>query len=109
MPHTNLGLPFAAGSHTSHKAAVSAAVTRKTKTARYLRLLAEKGARTDHEAHQALGLPLSSICSIRNNVVDCGLVVRGVEERTSPYGRACATWRLTDAGARAVRALREIA
>lgn len=109
MAFTQDGLPFATGSSTSHKAAVSAAVNRKTKTARYLRLLATCGPQTDHEAAGALQLPLSSICSIRNNVVDCGLVVRGVDERSSPYGKACATWRLTEAGDRAVTAMREAA
>lgn len=97
-PFTQTGLPFAKGSHTSRKAAIAAAPNRKTKTARYLRLLAERGPLTDHEAHDALGGPLSGICSVRNGAVACGLVVRGVEERSSPWSRACATWRLTEAG-----------
>lgn len=109
MPFTQYGLPFAKGSHTSHKAAVAAAARRGPKTARYLRLLAERGARTDHEAAAALSLPLSSICSIRNNAVDCGLVVKGIAERPSPYGKACSTWELTEAGSRAVEAMKEAA
>lgn len=103
MGYTEQGLPFARDSHTSHKAAVSAAANRKTKTAKYLRLLSQKGPQTDHESAAALSLPLSSICSIWNNAVDCGLVVRGSEERPSPYGKQCSTWRLTDAGAVAAR------
>lgn len=106
MPHTQDGLPFAPGSSTSHKAAVAAAVNRKTKTASYLRLLAERGPQTDHEAATALTVPLSSVCSIRNGAVTCGLVVRGVEERPSPWNRACATWRLTEAGEKVAEQLR---
>jgi hypothetical protein len=109
MPYTPQGLPFAVGSHTSQKAAAAAAQRRGPKTARYLRLLSERGAQTDHEAAGALSLPLSSICSIRNSAVDCGLVVRGVAERPSPYGKACSTWQLTEAGEAAVRAMREAA
>jgi hypothetical protein len=109
MPFTQDGLPFARGSHTSQKAAVAASARRGPKTARYLRLLAEKGARTDHEAAGALNLPLSSICSIRNSAVDCGLVARGAEERPSPYGKACSTWLLTAAGRSAVQKMREAA
>jgi hypothetical protein len=97
MSYTEQGLPFATGSNTSYKAAVSASARRGVKTAAYLRLLAE-GGRTDHEAAAALGLPLSSVCSIRNGAVDCGLVVRGSEERLSPWGRSCAVWVLTSAG-----------
>ena len=105
MPHTQDGLPFAAGSQTSYKAAVAAAVNRKTKTARYIRLLALKRSLTDHEASTATGWPLSSICSIRNGAVSCGLVERGHEERQSPWGRDCATWVLTSAGLAAVEKL----
>lgn len=107
MGYTAQGLPFATGSHTSHKAAVSVAATRKTKTARYLRHLAQHGPQTDHEAATALGLPLSSINSIRNGAASCGLVGRGVAERPSVYGRACATWMLTAAGTSAVEKMRK--
>lgn len=104
MPHTQEGLPFARGSHTSHKAAVSAAANRKTKTARYLKHLAKVGPQTDWEASVALGLPLSSICSIRNNSIHCGLVDRGSTERPSPFGKACSVWYLTIAGRLAIKA-----
>src|SRR5688572_17593250 len=101
MPYVQ-GLPFATGSQTSYKAARDAARSRGAKTARYLSLLSVKGPLTDHEAAAALTLPLSSINSIRNNTVDCGLVERGTLERPSPYGKSCSTWALTTAGRRAV-------
>jgi DNA-binding MarR family transcriptional regulator len=109
VAHTQLGIPFARGSHASYKAAVSVSLTRKTKTVRYLRHLSIHGPQTDHEAAAALALPLSSVCSIRNNVVDAGLVERGTVERDSPYGRACSTWYLTPAGRLAVSAMTEAA
>lgn len=104
MPYTDQGLPFAAGSHESYQAAVDAAATRQTKTAAYLQLLARRGPQTDHEAASALRLPLSSICSIRNGAVKCGLVEKGSTTAPSQYGKACRKWYLSAAGARAGRA-----
>lgn len=106
MPYTEMSLPFAKGSHTSRKAAVAASASRQTKTARYLRHLAKAGPQTDWEASIALGLPLSSICSIRNGAIQCGLVERGSTERPSPYGKACSVWYLTVAGRLAVKSMR---
>ena len=80
MPYIQTGLPFAARSHTSYRAAVAEAALerRAAKTQRYLEALAAAGARglTDHEAHVATGLQISSVCSIRNATMHCGLVVR---------------------------------
>lgn len=78
MPFTQAGLPFAPGSHTSHAAAAAERVRRREKTARYLRALETAGVEglTDWEAHVATGLQVSSICSIRNACIDCGLVVK---------------------------------
>lgn len=76
MP-TAMGLPFAKGSHESYVAAVRAAETRETKTRAYLRLLARRGPLTDHEARASLGYPLSSVNSIRNGAITCGLVEKG--------------------------------
>lgn len=103
MPYAQ-GLPFATGSHTSRKAAVAASAGRQSKTARYLRLLADRGPLTDHEAREALGGPLSGINSVRNGAMQCGLVRRGDVERSSPWGRSCATWELTTSGSAAVQA-----
>jgi len=109
VPFNQLGIPFARDSHTSWKAAESVATSRKTKGSRYLRLLAERGPQTDHEAASALVLPLQSINSIRNGLMMASLVERGTEERASPYGKACSTWQLTAAGRAAVQAMQETA
>jgi hypothetical protein len=106
MPFTDQGLPFAPGSHESYQAAVRASGTRETKTRAYLRFLAQHGPATDHEARAALGLPLSSINSIRNGAKACGLVEKGSTTRPSPYGVQCRVWILTPAGRRAVEAMR---
>jgi hypothetical protein len=99
MPYTVQGLPFAKDSHESYQAAVRAASTRETKTAAYLKLLARRGPLTDHEARAALGLPLSSICSIRNGAKTCGLVEKGAYAKPSPLGgNPCRVWQLSEAG-----------
>ncbi len=113
MPHTQKGLPFARGSHTSFKAAMKAVAKRGPKTARYLRLLADRGPLTDHEAWAALSTEIrvafTSMQSIRNGAVLCLLVRRGSEQRESPYGGDCWTWELTRAGLAAVAAMTEAA
>lgn len=106
MPYTDAGLPFASGSHESHQAAVKASASRETKTRAYLRLLYRRGPLTDHEARAALGLPLSSICSIRNGAIHAGLVDKGETTRPSPFGgNACRVWVLNSAGRAAVAAM----
>lgn len=75
------------GGHTSRKAAASQrAKGRGKKTQAYLRYLYDRGPRIDHEAARDMGWPLSSVNSIRNGAMDCGLVGRGVAIRTSPHG-----------------------
>lgn len=104
MPYAQ-GLPFAAGSHESHQAAVKASATRGEKTSAYLRFLSKHGARTDHEAAAYLRYPLSSINSIRNGAIVCGLVQKGAYAKPSPHGgNPCRVWELTDAGRAAVNA-----
>ena len=103
MPYTEVGLPFASGSHESYQAAVQAGATRQTKTSAYLKLLAKRGPLTDHEAAAALRLPLSSINSIRNGAITCGLVEKGSTTAKSPYGKACRKWYLTSQGLAAVQ------
>lgn len=97
MPYAQ-GLPFAAGSHESHQAAVKAAASRGAKTEAYLRLLARRGPLTDHEVRASTGWPLSSVNSIRNGVMTCKLVEKGGYSKPSPYGVKCRVWQLTDAG-----------
>lgn len=105
MPHTQSGLPFAAGSHESYVAAVRADASRQTKTVQYLRWLARRGPGTDHDARAALGLPLSSICSIRNGAITCGLVEKGNYAKPGPYERVCRVWQLSDSGRAVVERL----
>jgi len=104
MPYTDTGLPFASGSHESHQAAVHQLASRETKTRAYLRFLAKQGPSTDHEAASALRLPLSSITSIRNGAMRCGLVEKGETTRLGPYGHECRVWLLNRAGRAAVAA-----
>lgn len=111
MPYA-MGLPFVsgAGAHTSRKAAVrQRAKGRGAKTQRYLGYLYDRGPRIDHDSAADLGWPLSSICSIRNGAMDCGLVGRGVAIKRSRFGEDCFTWMLTAAGRSAVEAMREAA
>jgi hypothetical protein len=107
MPYTETGLPFAPGSHTSYKSAASIQPgQRGYKTRQYLLVLACEPA-TDHEMARRLYLPISSITSIRNALMQAGLVNRRPEERLSQYGKSCATWGLSSAGYAAVKALEQ--
>lgn len=102
MPHTNTqpALPFASKTsvsrHTSHQAAVGAAAARASKAARYLEWLRGVGLATDWGAAEHFNWPLSSICSIRNGLVDRGLVeVAGITK--GRYGKEVALWRPREA------------
>lgn len=104
MPYTEEGLPFATGSNTSYKAAKSIDPKRRgEKTRLYLRCLGLY-AETDHEMARRLNVPLSSITSIRNNLVQAGLVTK-CGEAMGPYSKPCTTWGLTDSGRAAVSQL----
>lgn len=60
--------------HCSHQAAVSAAATRVWKSAEYFDWLKRVGKATDAGADEHFGWGVSSICSIRNGLLDRGLV-----------------------------------
>lgn len=107
MPYTESGLPFAAGSHESHQAAIQAEATRGDKTRSYLRAL-RAGGKTDHEAADATGMPLSSICSIRNGAIVLRLVQKTNDRRESSHGQPCRVWALTPAGDAVLRAWLEM-
>lgn len=107
MPYTEQGLPFASGSHESHQAAVSAEATRGRKTRQYLRLLAQRGPMTDHEVRVSTGWPLSSVNSIRNGAMHCGLVEKGGYAKQGPYERSCRVWQLSECGRAAVAVMRD--
>jgi len=80
MPYTDTqpSLPWqgkaTTSRHTSHEAAVSASATRVQKRAKYLSWLRQVGMATDWGAAEHFNWPLSSICSIRNGLVDLGMV-----------------------------------
>jgi hypothetical protein len=98
MPYTDTtpALPFSGRTpisrHNSYKAAVAAQAGRGAKTRRYLDWLREVGDATDHGAAECLGWPLSSVCSIRNALVDDGLVV-AVGSQMGRYNRSVTVWR----------------
>lgn len=105
--HTQLGIPFARGSHTSFKAArdIAAAGTRPTKTWRYLQALAkERDGLIDWHAAAVLNVPVSSICSIRSGCMHNlpALVERG-DEAMGGYGKRVYKWKLTAAGVTLMR------
>lgn len=94
MPYED-GLPFSGvtptSRHCSYLAAKAATATRFDKTARYLGYLKMHDGKSDWEAATYFDLPLSSICSIRNNLVKRNLVYpSGIG--TSPYGRRVSLW-----------------
>lgn len=99
MPHTDSqpALPFqgktATSRHTGYLGAVSAAPGREQKRLVYLKWLRTRGPASDQAAADALRYPLASICSIRNGLVDRGLVeVAGTV--LGMYGRKVALWRV---------------
>jgi hypothetical protein len=105
MGITRQGDLFATGSHTSYTAAVATHPRRGAQARRYLQLLGTRGPLTDHEAQRGLGVPLASICAIRNTLITAQLVTRGFETRRGPYGHRNQTWELTREGEAAVRAM----
>jgi hypothetical protein len=112
MKPAQRAFPFARGSHTSYKAGLAALAQRAPKTRLYLYALADHGPLTDHEAFAVLRrqvlLAPTGIQSIRNNAMDCLLVRKRSETRTSPYGAACHPYELTEAGVAAVATLRTL-
>lgn len=80
MPFTNAqpSLPWSGKTptsrHCSHAAAVSAGETRVWKAERYRQYLQGVGRATDRQASIDLGWEISSITSIRNGLVDRGMV-----------------------------------
>ena len=78
--------------HTSHQAAVSASDTRVYKSVVYLQWLRRVGRGSDWMAADDLGWPLSTVCSVRNGLVDRGLVeVAGTI--LGKYSKTVALWR----------------
>jgi hypothetical protein len=99
MPHTNPaqgGLPFsgktAISRHTSYLAALAAQNGREHKRGRYLAWLKANGPATDHQAVDALGFPLSTICSLRNGCLDRAEVTAH-DAVMGAYGRKVTLWK----------------
>lgn len=94
----SLPLPFSGTTPISRQhsalAAQAAAEKRGEKTLEYLALLDRVGADgvSDHDAARMLGLPLSSINSIRNGCADL-IEARPDAHGASPYGRRVTLWR----------------
>lgn len=82
--------------HCSHEAAVTASQTRAWKSGRYLTWLQEVGRATDHGAAEHFNWPLSSICSIRNGLVDRG-IVSAVGTCEGRYGKKVTIWSAREA------------
>lgn len=97
MPHTDTqpSLPFAGkvprSRQNSYRSAVSAAITRKAKTVKYLAWLTSVKHATDHGAAEHFNWPLSSICSIRNGLVDLGKVT-AIGDCIGRYGKRVTIW-----------------
>lgn len=95
MPYTEQSLPFAGKTprsrQNSYHAAVSAAETRVWKSATYLAWLREVGHATDAGASEALGWPLSTICSTRNGLLDKGLVT-AIGDAMGRYNKRVTIW-----------------
>ena len=94
---THPSLPFSGltptSRHCSWLAAKSAAPLAGRKVIRYKQFLACHDNATDHEAAAFLEWPLSSICSIRNILVERGLVEPD-GTGLSPFGKRVTRWRL---------------
>jgi hypothetical protein len=100
MSDGQVPLPFSGNNrisrHTSYLAAKAAAPSRASKSAIYLGWLRTVTSATDWGAADHLGWPLSSITSIRNGLVDRGLVeVAGITE--GRYGKKVALWKVSAA------------
>lgn len=97
MPHTDTqpSLPFAGKTprsrQNSYRAAVGAAPSRVRKAAMYLAWLRDVGKATDHGAAEYFRWPLSSICSIRNGLVDLGKVT-AIGDCVGRYGKRVTIW-----------------
>ena len=77
--------------HCSHDAAVRASQTRVWKSAQYLAWLQDVQHATDHGAAEHFQWPLSSVCSIRNGLVDRGLVT-AIGSCDGKYGKKVTIW-----------------
>jgi hypothetical protein len=104
VSYTQSGLPFQARSHSSYRGAEHASHRRGVKLMRLLRAYVAAGASglTGHEAVEATGLPMQSLCSLRAALADAG-EIRREGERLGRYGVVVDVHVVTEAGRLAVR------
>lgn len=98
MPYTQTGQPDLPWSgkapisrHCSYEAALAARPGRAVKSDLYMDWLREVGQATDHGAAEHFNWPLSSICSIRNGLLDRGLVT-ALGSCVGAYGKRVTIW-----------------
>ncbi len=98
MPHLDaqpVALPFSGNEiiarHCSAEGARAASPRAGSQAWRLFLLYRESGPQTDHEASQALALPLATICARRGWLVDRGLVEAQGSKR-GPYGTRNTRW-----------------
>lgn len=99
MPWTDTDpvLPFSGSiqlsRHCSYQGAKAAEPRAGTQAWRLFALYRERGAQTDHQAVDALSLPLATICARRGFLVQQGLVV-ACGTQPGPCGTANTRWML---------------
>ena len=95
MSATDTRLPFSGKTPLSRQhsylAARRAGRTRGPKLAAMRAYFAAHGQATDEGLAEGLSLPRSSVCSLRNLLVDAGLV-QAVGRTTGQYGHAVTIW-----------------
>lgn len=97
---TQTSLPFARGGsaharHASFTGAEAARPSRGVKTQLYLQWLRARGPSTDQDAAEGTGITLNAINSIRNTLIDAGLVVDAGLVKTS-FGTQRTRWRVKE-------------
>lgn len=90
-------LPFSGSTtisrHASYAGAKAAEPRAGSQALRLLMLYRESGPQTDHEASEALGLPLATICARRNWLYQRGFVA-SVSSKVGPFGVTNSIWEL---------------
>lgn len=90
-------LPFGGADETalecSYQGAKGASLRAGSQALRLLTLYRERGPHTDHEATEALGLPLATICARRNWLISHNWV-KSERSKPGPFGTPNAIWEL---------------
>jgi hypothetical protein len=98
VPYTQLGIPWngrsAIARHNGQRAAESLAPLRGRKKHRLLEWARQVGTFTDAGAAECLGWPLSSLCSLRNALMDEGYI-RAIGSTEGRYGKTVTVYEPT--------------